>query len=140
LNFADFFKWFYCDCFLVFQRSSPSGSSRDCSSCSEEALGEIAAEFNDITFFIAACYKSQLDLSYLCFQSQNVAFQHAPVVPQGAHLSMESAFSGAELQSTLYHTEPSVRQVDGKTGEPMFAFAIKVSGDTSKNSKVRNAN
>jgi len=50
---------------------------------------------------------------------------------------MESAFSGAELQSTLYRTESGVRQVDGKTGEPMFAFAIKVSGDTSKNSEVR---
>ncbi|XP_020613758.1 autophagy-related protein 2 homolog A-like [Orbicella faveolata] len=121
--------------FPVSESSSPSGSSRDCSSCSEEVLGEIAAEFNDITFFIAACYKSQVDLSYLCLQSQKVAFQHAPVVPQGAHVSMESAFSGAELQSTLYHTEPGVRQVDGKTGEPMFAFAIKVSGDTSKNSK-----
>ena len=55
-------------------------------------------------------------------------------------MSMESAFSGAELQSTLYHTEPGVRQVDGKTGEPMFAFAIKVSGDSSKNSKVRMQN
>lgn len=52
-------------------------------------------------------------------------------------MSMESAFSGAELQSTLYHTEAGVRQVDGKTGEPMFAFAIKVSGDASKNIKVR---
>ena len=103
----------------------------------EEVLGEIAAEFNDITFFIAACYKSQVDLTYLCLQSQKVAFQHAPVVPQGAYVSMESAFSGAELQSTLYHTEPGVRQVDGKTGEPMFAFAIKVSGDTSKNIKVQ---
>ena len=128
-------RGFYC--FRSFQSSSPSASSRDCSSCSEEVLGEIAAEFNDITFFIAACYKSQVDLSYLFLQSQRVAFQHAPVVPQDAHLSMESAFSGAELQSTLYHTEPGVRQVDGKTGEPMFAFAIKVSGDTSKNSKVR---
>lgn len=49
---------------------------------------------------------------------------------------MESAFSGAELQSTLYLTEAGVRQVDGKTGEPMFAFAIKVSGDASKNIKV----
>lgn len=55
------------------------------------------------------------------------------MVPHGAHVSMESAFSGAELQSTLYHTEPG----DGKNGEPMFAFAIKVSGDPSKNSKVR---
>ena len=52
-------------------------------------------------------------------------------------MSMESAFSGAELQSTLYHTEPGIRQVDGKTGEPMFAFAIKVSADTSKDIKVR---
>lgn len=136
-EFSRFFKGFYCDCFLFFQSSSPSGSSRDCSSCSEEVLGEIAAEFNDITFFIAACYKSQVDLSYLCLQSQNVAFQHAPVVPQSAHVSMESTFSGAELQSTLYRTESGVRQVDGKTGEPMFAFAIKVSGDTSKNSEVR---
>ena len=131
------YKVFYYGYFLFFQSSSPSGSSRDCNSCSEEVLGEIAAEFNDISFFIAACYKSQVDLSYLCLQSQKVAFQHAPVVPQGAHMSMESAFSGAELQSTLYHTEPGVRQVDGKTGEPMFAFAIKVSGDMSKNSKVR---
>lgn len=127
----------YYDCFLFFQSSSPSESSKDCSSCSDEVLGEIAAEFNDIIFFIAAAYKSQVDLSYLCLQSQKVAFQHAPVVPEGAHVSMESAFSGAELQSTLYHTEAGVRQVDGKTGEPMFAFAIKVSGDASKNIKVR---
>ena len=59
------------------------------------------------------------------------------MVAQVSHVSIESALSGAELQSTLYHTEPSVRQVDGKTGEPMFAFAIKVSGDTSKNIKVQ---
>ena len=78
-----------------------------------------------------------MDLTYLCLQSQKVAFQHAPVVPQGSHVSMESAFSGAELQSTLYHTEPGVRQGDGRTGEPMFAFAIKVSADTSKNIKVK---
>ena len=123
--------------FFSFQISSPSGSCKDYSSCSEEVLGEIAAEFNDITFFVAACYKSQVDLSYLCLQSQKVAFQHAPVVPRGSHVSMESAFSGAELQSTLYHTEPGVRQVDGRTGEPMFAFAVKVSADTSKNNKVR---
>jgi len=50
---------------------------------------------------------------------------------------MESAFSGAELQSTLYHTEPAIRQADGNTGEPMFAFAVKVSSDTAKNIKVR---
>lgn len=115
--------------------SSPSGSSNDCSSSPDNVLGEIAAEFNDVTFFVAACYKSQVDLTYLCLQSQKVAFQHAPVVPQGSHVSMESAFSGAELQSTLYHTEPGVRQGDGRAGEPMFAFAIKVSADTSKNIK-----
>lgn len=114
---------------------SPSGSSKDFSSCSEEVLGEIAAEFNDVSFFLAACYKSQADLTYLSLQSQKVAFQHAPVIPQASHESMESAFSGAELQSTLYHTEPGVRQGDGRTGEPMFAFAIKVSADTSKNIK-----
>ena len=100
-------------------------------------MGEIAAEFNDVSFFVAACYKSQADLTYLSLQSQKVAFQHAPVVPQASHESMESAFSGAELQSTLYHTEPGVRQGDGRTGEPMFAFAIKVSADTSKNIKVK---
>ena len=120
-----------------FQISSSNSSSKDCSSCSEGILGEIAAEFNDITFFMAACYKSQVDLSYLCLQSQKVSFQHAPLVPQGAHATMESAFSGAELQSTLYHTEPGIRQADGRTGEPMFAFAIKVSSDTAKNIKVR---
>jgi len=79
--------------------SSPSGSSRDCSSCSEELLGEIAAEFNDITFFVAPCCKSQVDLSYLCLQSQKVAFQHAPVVPQEAHVSMESTFSETGLKN-----------------------------------------
>lgn len=100
-------------------------------------MGEIAAEFNDVSFFLAACYKSQADLTYLSLQSQKVAFQHAPVVPQASHESMESAFSGAELQSTFYHTEPGVRQGDGRTGEPMFAFAIKVSADTSKNIKVK---
>lgn len=100
-------------------------------------MGEIAAEFNDVSFFVAACYKSQADLTYLSLQSQKVAFQHAPVVPQASHESMESAFSGAELQSTLYHTEPGVRQGDGRTVEPMFAFAIKVSADTSKNIKVK---
>lgn len=100
-------------------------------------MGEIAAEFNDVSFFVAACYKSQADLTYLSLQSQKVAFQHAPVVPQASHESMESAFSGAELQSTLYHTEPGVRQGDGRTGEPMFAFAIKVSADTSRNIKVK---
>ena len=100
-------------------------------------MGEIAAEFNDVSFFLAACYKSQADLTYLSLQSQKVAFQHAPVVPQASHESMESAFSGAELQSTLYHTESGVRQGDGRTGEPMFAFAIKVSADTSKNIKVK---
>lgn len=119
-----------------FQISSSNSSSKDCSSCSEGVLGEIAAEFNDITFFMAACYKSQVDLSYLCLQSQKVSFQHAPLVPQGAHATMESAFSGAELQSTLYHNEPGIRQTDGRTGEPMFAFAIKVSSDTAKNIKV----
>ena len=119
-----------------FQISSSNSSSKDCSSCSEGVLGEIAAEFNDLTFFIAACYKSQVDLSYLCLQSQKVSFQHAPLVPQGAHATMESAFSGAELQSTLYHTEPGIRQADGRTVEPMFAFAIKVSSDTAKNIKV----
>ena len=120
-----------------FQISSSNSSPKDYSSCSVGVLGEIAAEFHDITFFIAACYKSQVDLSYLCLQSQKVSFQHAPLVPQGAHASMESAFSGAELQSTLYHTEPGIRQTDGRTGEPMFAFAIKVSSDTAKNIKVR---
>lgn len=119
-----------------FQISSSNSSSKDCSSCSEGVLGEIAAEFNDITFFMAACYKSQVDLSYLCLQSQKVSFQHAPLVPQGAHATMESAFSGAELQSTLDHNEPGIRQTDGRTGEPMFAFAIKVSSDTAKNIKV----
>lgn len=122
----------------VFPKSeilSPSGSSKDSTSCSEEVLGEIAAEFNYVSFFVAACYKSQVDLTYLCLQSQKVAFQHAPVVPEASHESMESAFSGAELQSTLYHTEPGVRQGDGRTSEPMFAFAIKVSADTSKNIK-----
>lgn len=50
---------------------------------------------------------------------------------------MESAFSGAELQSTLYHTESGIRQADGRSGaEPMFAFAVKVSSDTAKNIKV----
>lgn len=114
---------------------SSTSSSTDFTSCSDLVLGEIAAEFNDVMFFIAACYKSQVDLSYLCLQSQKVSFQHAPFVPQTAHTSMESAFSGAELQSTLYHTEPGMRHSDGKTGEPMFAFAIKVSSDTNKNIK-----
>lgn len=120
-----------------FQVSFSSSSPKDSKPCSEEVLGEIAAEFNDVTFFIAACYKSQVDLSYLCLQSQKVSFQHAPLVPQGAHASMESAFSGAELQSTLYHTEPGIKQADaGRSGEPMFAFAIKVSSDSVKNIKV----
>lgn len=122
--------------FPVSEVSSSSSSPKDSKPCSEEVLGEIAAEFNDVTFFIAACYKSQVDLSYLCLQSQKVSFQHAPLVPQGAHASMESAFSGAELQSTLYHTEPGIKQADaGRSGEPMFAFAIKVSSDSVKNIK-----
>ena len=122
--------------FSAFQALSSTSSSTDFTSCSDLVLGEIAAEFNDVMFFIAACYKSQVDLSYLCLQSQKVSFQHAPFVPQTAHTSMESAFSGAELQSTLYHTEPGMRHSDGKTGEPMFAFAIKVSSVTNKNIKV----
>ena len=121
----------------AFQASSSNSSPKACSPCSEEVLGEIAAEFNQVTFFVAACYKSQVDLSYLCLQSQKVSFQHAPLVPKGAHASMESAFSGAELQSTLYHTESGIRQADGRSGaEPMFAFAVKVSSDTAKNIKV----
>lgn len=94
------------------------------------------AELSDVTFFIAACYKSQVDLSYLFLQSQKVSFQHAPVVPQDAHSTMETAFNGAELLSTLYHNEPGIRQADEKNPEPMFAFAIKVSSDAAKDIKV----
>ena len=94
------------------------------------------AELSDVTFFIAASYKSQVDLSYLFLQSQKVSFQHAPVVPQDAHSTMETAFNGAELLSTLYHNEPGIRHADGKNPEPMFAFAIKVSSDAAKDIKV----
>ncbi|XP_029191275.2 LOW QUALITY PROTEIN: autophagy-related protein 2 homolog A-like [Acropora millepora] len=121
--------------FPISEAPSSYSSSKDSNSSSEKVLGEIVAEFNDVMFFVAACYKSQVDLSYLCLHSQKVAFQHAPMVPQGAHVSMESAFSGAELQSTFYHTEPSMRHSDGKSGEPMFSFAIKASSDATKNIK-----
>lgn len=142
-GYSDFFRVFpsqrrtiTCLFTCLFQAPSSYSSSKDSNSSSEQVLGEIVAEFNDVMFFMAACYKSQVDLSYLCLHSQKVSFQHAPMVPQGAHVSMESAFSGAELQSTFYHTEPGMRHADGKSGEPMFSFAIKASSDTTKNIKV----
>ncbi|KAJ7388217.1 Autophagy protein [Desmophyllum pertusum] len=115
--------------------SSPIGSSRDCSSCSEEVLGEISAEFNDITFFIALVTKVK-SISPICaFSLKRSPFsmllwcRREPTCPWSQR--------SVGLSSSLPSITPN-RAYDKLTEtlvKPMFAFAIKVSADTSKDIK-----
>jgi hypothetical protein len=93
-------------------------------------------DFEDLTFFLAACYKGQLDLSYICLYSKQLHLGHAPWVSSDVHKTMETAFSGAELQSTLYPTEHGLKRNSGDNEEPMFSMAAKFLLDPVKNIKV----
>ena len=93
-------------------------------------------ELDDVSFFLVACYKGQVDLSYLCLQSKKASLFHAPSVHPDLHKHMESTFSGAELQSTIHPSEPGVLGGSSNSGEPMLAFSVKTSFDSVKNVKV----
>ena len=124
----------YIICFTQNTSHAPERATKD---SEEDILGEVMAELDDITFFLAACYRGRADLSYLCLQSRKASVHHAPQVQRSVHSTLESAFCGAELQSTLYPTEPGITQGQGEPAEPMVAIAVKVSMDTDTNVKVR---
>ena len=121
-------------CFTQTTSHAPERAMKD---SEEDILGEVMAELDDITFFLAACYRGRADLSYLCLQSRKASVYHAPQVQRSVHSTLESAFCGAELQSTLYPTEPGITQGQGEPAEPMVAIAVKVSMDADTNVKVR---
>ena len=125
--------------FILFLTQDPAPNSNADSKASGEDLGEVIADLDDVTFFLAACYRGRADLSYLCLQSGKASVLHTPHAQRDAHVTLESAFCGAELQSTLYPTEAGARQGLEETDEPMLALAMKVSMDTDKNVKVSEA-
>jgi len=58
-------------------------------------------------------------------------------VNSDVHETMETAFSGAELQSTLYPTEQGLKRSSDYPDEPMLSVAAKFQLDPVKNVKVR---
>lgn len=95
------------------------------------------AEFDDINFFTAACYKGLVDLTYLSLYSKVLHLKHASVVNSNIHTTMETAFSGAELQSTLYCTEQGLKRNFDNNDEPMLSVAAKFLLNPVKNIKVK---
>ncbi|XP_032229224.2 autophagy-related protein 2 homolog B isoform X2 [Nematostella vectensis] len=118
------------------ENPSCKDSKHDAPSTKQEpCLGEIMVELDDLSFFAAACYKGNVDLSYICLQAKKGTLYHAPIVPSNAHVAMETAFSGAELQSTMYLSEHCERPANGDSVEPMLSLAVKSLLDPSKNVK-----
>lgn len=109
----------------------------DANSSQHEVLGQIMGEFEDLNFFTAACYKGLVDLTYLSLYSKTLRLKHAPVVNSDVHATMETAFSGAELQSTLYCTEQGLKRGNDYPDEPMLSIAAKFLLDPVKNIKVK---
>lgn len=125
----------------IFQEAdNPEESSRDWEDEEHKVHGQLMGDLEDLTFFVAACYKGQVDLSYICLYSKQLHLRHAPVVSSDVHETMETAFSGAELQSTLYPTEPGLKRDGGGSEEPMFSVAAKFLLDPVKNIKVTDTN
>ena len=93
-------------------------------------------EFDDINLFVAGCYRGLVDLTYLSLYSKHFHLKHAPLVNSDVHETMETAFSGAELQSTLYPTEQGLKRSNDHPDEPMLSVAAKFLLDPVKNVKV----
>ena len=135
-----YFTWVSVLIFVLFTRCHQvTDDHPDSGDSQQEAqvLGQLMGEFEDLNFFVAACYKGLVDLTYLSLYCKTLQLKHAPLVNSDVHETMETAFSGAELQSTLYPTEQGLKRSNDNPDEPMLSVAAKFLLDPIKNVKVR---